>query len=249
METHWLSAALTVDRARAHLEQTLETYCFLDSHLRAVENTNFRVCLFGSARIVSTDPLYHTVFQLSLELAQRGMDIITGGGPGLMEAANAGVSAARHSLFPAADSAPGDPCETPSAGSRSYGLTLDLPTLTELPNPHLDVKSSHKRFSSRLDEFVRLCHGVVVAPGGIGTLLELMYVWQLLQVRMIEPRPVLLLGATFWNGFRRWVAGTQACQGFLSFQDLDHLQVADSIDEVVERLTREQQQWLAGRVE
>src|SRR5947209_4642408 len=143
------------------------------------------------------------------------MDVITGGGPGLMAAANAGVRAAM-------------------AQSRSYSLTLDLPALDEVANPHPDIKSSHKRFSSRLDEFVRLSHGVVVAPGGIGTLLELMYVWQLLQVGMIEPRPVILLGATFWNGFLRWTAGTQAAQSFLSFQDLRALQVVDSVDEVIE---------------
>ena len=103
------------------------------------------------------------------------------------------------------------------------GSRLAVCTLQEIPNPHLDIKSSHKRFSSRLDEFVRLSHGVVVAPGGIGTLLELMYVWQLLQVGMIEPRPVVLLGATFWNGFLRWVAGTQAANGFLDFADLDRI--------------------------
>jgi uncharacterized protein (TIGR00730 family) len=224
MDIEQFTTRLSLDRARACLQQTLEEYCFLDAHLREAENTNFRVCLFGSARLTAADPLYQTVFNLSRELAERGMDVITGGGPGLMAAANAGVRAAM-------------------AQSRSYGLTLDLPALDEVANPHLDIKSSHKRFSSRLDEFVRLSHGVVVAPGGIGTLLELMYVWQLLQVKMIEPRPVVLLGATFWNGFLRWVAGTQAAQGFLNFQDLDYLHVADSVAEVVERLAREHACW------
>jgi predicted Rossmann-fold nucleotide-binding protein len=134
------------------------------------------------------------------------------------------------------------------ADSRSYGLTLEAPALDETPNPHLDIKSSHKRFSSRLDEFVRLSHGVVVAPGGIGTLLELMYVWQLLQVGMIDRRPVVLLGALFWNGFLRWVAGTQAAQGFLSPLDLDYLIVADSIDEVVQVMAREQEQYQGRRL-
>jgi uncharacterized protein (TIGR00730 family) len=209
--------------ARTRLQQTLEEYCLLDTHLRDLEDTNFRVCLFGSARITTTDPLYHTVFELSRALAARGMDVITGGGPGLMEAANAGVRAALH------------------GSSQSYGLTLDVPALDEAANPHLDIKSSHKRFSSRLDEFVRLSHGVVVAPGGIGTLLELMYVWQLLQVGMIERRPVVLLGALFWNGFLRWVAGAQASQGFLDARDLDYLLVADSIDEAVQVMAREQE--------
>jgi uncharacterized protein (TIGR00730 family) len=215
--------------ARTRLQEALEEYCLLDTHLRALEDTNFRVCLFGSARITAADPLYHTVFALSRTLAARGIDIITGGGPGLMEAANAGGRAALH------------------ADSRSYGLTLEVPVLDESPNPHLDIKSSHKRFSSRLDEFVRLSHGVVVAPGGIGTVLELMYVWQLLQVGMIEPRPVVLLGALFWNGFLRWVAGTQAAQGYIGSRDLDYLQVADSIDEVVQIMAREQEGYRARR--
>jgi uncharacterized protein (TIGR00730 family) len=229
MEREFAYPQHSVDSARTRLRQTMEEYCFLDTHLRALENTNFRVCLFGSARITPADPLYHTVFELSRALATRGMDIITGGGPGLMEAANAGVRAAFH------------------ANSRSYGLTLDVPVLDETPNAHLDIKSSHQRFSSRLDEFVRLSHGVVVAPGGIGTLLELVYVWQLLQVGMIERRPVVLLGALFWNGFLRWVAGTQTAQGYLSPCDLDYLQVVDSIDEVVQIMAREQEQYQTRR--
>jgi uncharacterized protein (TIGR00730 family) len=230
MEREFAYLHRSVDHARSRLQETLEEYCLLDTHLRALEDTNFRVCLFGSARITAADPLYHTVFELSRALAARGIDIITGGGPGLMEAANAGVFAARHT------------------SSRSYGLTLEFPALEEPPNPHLDIKSSHKRFSSRLDEFVRLSHGVVVAPGGIGTLLELMYVWQLLQVKMIERRPVVLLGALFWNGFLRWVAGTQAAQGFLGAQDLECLQVADSVDEVVQIMAREQAFYQSGRL-
>jgi uncharacterized protein (TIGR00730 family) len=229
MEREFAYPQHSVDSARTRLRQTMEEYCFLDTHLRVLENTNFRVCLFGSARITPADPLYPTVFELSRALATRGMDIITGGGPGLMEAANAGVRAMLH------------------ADSRSYGLTLDVPVLDETPNAHLDIKSSHQRFSSRLDEFVRLSHGVVVAPGGIGTLLELVYVWQLLQVGMIERRPVVLLGALFWNGFLRWVAGAQTAQGYLSPCDLDYLQVVDSIDEVVQIMAREQEQYQTRR--
>src|SRR5690348_6511496 len=94
MDIELNTTGLSLDRARAHLQRTLEEYCFLDSHLRAAENTNFRVCLFGSARITPVDPLYQTVFELCRRLAERGMDVITGGGPGLMEAANAGARVA-----------------------------------------------------------------------------------------------------------------------------------------------------------
>jgi uncharacterized protein (TIGR00730 family) len=223
---------------KARLQATLEEYWRLDTHLREIENTNFRVCLFGSARITTADPLYGTVFELSRALAARGMDVVTGGGPGLMEAANAGVRAASTgALRPAESEAP---AALTRAGSRSYGLTLDVPTLNEAANAHLDIKSSHKRFSSRLDEFVRLSHGVVVAPGGIGTMLELMYVWQLLQVGMIEPRPIVLLGACFWHGFLQWVRETQAEGSFLSLRDLEYLEVADDVGQVVDRMAGEQ---------
>jgi uncharacterized protein (TIGR00730 family) len=210
-------------QARARLDTTLDRYCALHSELCQTENTNFRVCLFGSARIQENDPLYQTVFQLSRELAARGMDIVTGGGPGLMEAANAGVRAAEHQQ------------------SRSYGLTLDLPSLNEPPNPHLDIKRSHRLFSSRLDEFVRLSHAVVVAPGGIGTLLELVYVWQLLQIGMVEPRPVLLLGADFWRGLTQWINEIPAGNGFLSPCDMQLVQIVDSIEEVVAAIGLEQE--------
>ena len=107
MDTEFFYTRLAVDRAKARFQRTLEEYWHLDTHLRALEDTNFRVCLFGSARITAADPLYHTVFDLSHALAARGMDVITGGGPGLMEAANAGVRSAQHEQ------------------SRSHGLTLD----------------------------------------------------------------------------------------------------------------------------
>ena len=83
--------------------------------------------------------------------------------------------------------------------SRSIGLPIDLPMMKEPANKHLDIKSSHRRFTSRLDEFMRLSNAVVVAPGGIGTLLELLYVWQLLQVGLTNDRPMILLGKAIWG--------------------------------------------------
>ncbi len=216
---------LSPKKARRRLRRTIEEYCRLDDHLRLVEDTNFRVCLFGSARIESGDPLYETVFDLCRELAGDGMDVVTGGGPGLMEAANAGVRAARH------------------AYSRSYGLTLDLPDLKEDANLHLDIKTTHNRFSSRLDEFVRLSHAVVVAPGGIGTLLELMYVWQLLQVGVTEKRPIVLLGEEFWRGLFDWMEKVQCRKGFISEADLNDVEIADSVPQVVKRMSYEQREY------
>lgn len=200
---------------RARLGRVLAEYCELETELRDAENTNYRVCIFGSARLTAADPLYHKVFRLARALAEAGMDVVTGGGPGLMEAANAGVRAAR------------------AASARSYGLTLDVPGLKEPPNRHLDIKSIHRRFSSRLDEFVRLSHAVVVAPGGIGTVLELMYVWQLVQLQLTGPRPIVLLGRDFWQGFLAWTKGTQLAQGYVSREDFDPVQLAETPEEAL----------------
>jgi uncharacterized protein (TIGR00730 family) len=210
-----LEMTLTLDEARERLRATVEEYIKLDAELRALENTNYRVCIFGSARIWPKDPIYHSVFRLAQSLSERGIDVVTGGGPGLMEAANRGVSAAKHRR------------------SKSYGLPLDLPTLVERPNRHLDIKSAHKRFSSRLDEFMRLSHAVVVAPGGIGTLLELMYVWQLLQLKTVELRPMILLGRDYWGGLMEWMREGPAELRLVDPHDLDHISLVDTPEEAL----------------
>jgi uncharacterized protein (TIGR00730 family) len=201
------------DDVRGRLNELLEEYVALDAELRKMEDTEFRVCIFGSARIRPEDPTYQAVFRLARSLAKLNVDIVTGGGPGLMEAANRGVQAARNE-------------------SKSYGLPIELPNRIETPNKHLDIKSQHKRFSSRLDEFMRLSHAVIVAPGGIGTVLELMYVWQLIQVGMIEPRPVLLLDRNFWSGLIAWMRDQQLGKAFIGLHDLECVHLVDTPREV-----------------
>src|ERR1051326_8722724 len=177
----------TVDEVREQIRTTLEQYFRLESELQQLEKDRFRVCIFGSARIRPEDPTYQMVYDTARLLAGLNIDIVTGGGPGLMEAANRAVRDAHNEL------------------SQSIGLPTQLPRAHELANKHLDIKSEHRRFSSRLDEFMRLSHAVVVAPGGIGTMLELMYVWQLIQVGMVEQRPLVLLDRSFWNGLLAWM--------------------------------------------
>jgi uncharacterized protein (TIGR00730 family) len=215
-----LEMTQSLSEARERLRSTIEEYIRLDAELRALENTNYRVCIFGSARVKPQDPIYHTVFRLAQNLSERGIDVVTGGGPGLMAAANRGVLAAkRHRSY-------------------SYGLPLDLPSLVEPANKHLDIKSAHKRFSSRLDEFIRLSHAVVVAPGGIGTLLELMYVWQLLQLDTVEPRPFILLGREFWGGFLKWMEEVPGEQRLISPRDLEFVSIVDRPEEALEIIDR-----------
>ncbi|MBI3945871.1 MAG: LOG family protein [Armatimonadetes bacterium] len=220
-----------IDEIRERLQKVLEEYLTLDALLREVQNTRFRVCIFGSARIKPRDETYSLVRGLARRLARDGVDIVTGGGPGLMEAANRGVSEAR------------------SGESKSYGVTIELPAIAEVANKHLDIKSSHKRFSSRLDEFMRLTHAVIVAPGGIGTMLELMYVWQLLQVHLIEPRPVVLLGREMWGGLIDWMCQAMMARGFTSPEDLEHVRVVDTPDEAIQIIREAHRRFIGERVE
>ncbi|HEY3282925.1 MAG TPA: LOG family protein [Armatimonadota bacterium] len=215
---------------RHQMEEVLDRYLLLDAQLRQAENTNFRVCIFGSARIRPDDSIYQCVQQVAKCLATLGVDIVTGGGPGLMEAANRGVREAHHER------------------SKSYGLPIDLPSIKEVANQHLDIKSSHRRFSSRLDEFMRLSHAVIVAPGGIGTALELMYVWQILQVGLLDRRKVILLNSQFWGGLLDWFRAVPLAHQLVSPSDFDYLHLVDTADQVSDLLREEVESYQALRL-
>ena len=189
----------------------------IDGLLTEMETDFYRVCIFGSARIGTDSKVYAQVEELAEALAKRGADIVTGGGPGLMEAANKGARAG-------------------SSGAWSIGLPIDLPFENDA-NSHLDVKSQHRRFSSRLDEFMRISHAVVLVPGGIGTLLELFYTWQLIQVEHIKPRPVLLLGPPkMWDEFLTWMKDWPLAMEMMSQKDFEKLHVVSDVDAIIEFL-------------
>src|SRR6202165_3443170 len=137
---------------------------------------HYRVSIFGSSRIRHGDPIYEEVKKLSYELARMGVDIVTGGGPGLMEAANSGAIDGQS-----------------ESHSRSFGLALHLPT-EEQANPFVDKVFRHRTFFSRLHHFVRLSSAFIVMPGGIGTALELFIVRQLLQVKHMKDHGLVLVG-------------------------------------------------------
>src|SRR5207245_7106587 len=98
-------------------------------------------------------------------------------------------------------------------------------------------------FPSRLDEFMRLSHAVIVAPGGVGTMLELVYVWQLIQVRLVERRPVLLLQSSFWEGLLAWMRAEMLGRGFISPGDFDWVRCVDSPSEALEIIRGELQRF------
>jgi len=216
---------------RSELSQALDRYLELESRLRELEADDFRVCIFGSARLRPGHRTYQTVRELARMLGDLGIDVVTGGGPGLMEAANQGVQAARRS------------------DASSFGVTIDLPLLRERANRHLDIKSEHRRFSSRLDEFMRLSELVIVAPGGIGTLLELVYVWQLVQVRMIPPRPLILLGEEYWRGLLAWMRQQMLAGGFVGARDFDWIQCVETPDDALKLVKPVLEAWVAAQEE
>ncbi len=168
---------------------------------------HFRVAIFGSARIKSNDRLYRQIFRLSKALSEKGIDVVTGGGPGLMEAATLGHESAkgRHQ-------------------SEAIGLPIKLP-FEEKANRHLDVKEEFGRFSDRLDHFMALSNAVVISPGGVGTLLEFMYTWQLVQVKHVCHMPIILLG-DMWPGIIQWIRRWPLSKKYLNPEDLKLLYVA-----------------------
>ena len=154
------------------------------TRLRPSKRERYRVTIFGSARAKATSYVYDEVKRVATVLAEMGCDIITGGGRGLMQAANEGAAAAK---------AP--------ERNRSVGIRVDLPFEQDV-NPFVEQAFEHKTFFTRLHHFVLTSDAFVVAPGGIGTVLELMMIWQLLQVKHVDA-PLILVGK-MWADLVNW---------------------------------------------
>lgn len=183
--------------------------------LQELDKDDFRVAIFGSARIKPHDDQFKQIFELARRIGKKKYDIVTGGGPGLMEAANAGHEA-------------GDK----NHDSDNIGLTIELPWEAE-GNKHLEIKQHFNKFSGRLDTFMALSNVVVVTPGGIGTCLELFYTWQLVQVKHLKPIPIILIGE-MWEKLIDWVKEYPLQNMLISPGDLEHIYIAENIDEVME---------------
>jgi uncharacterized protein (TIGR00730 family) len=183
------------------------------------KENNFRVVIFGSARIKSGDPNWHLIYDLAKRIAEEGMDLVTGGGPGLMDAASLGHYA-------------GDV----SRKALSIGLQIKLHEEQRDSN-HLDIKKEFSSFSTRLDNFLELANAVIVAPGGVGTLLELFYTWQLMQVKMIHDIPIILFG-DMWSDLVRWIKKWPLKNCFLTQEDVNLLFIVDNSEEALDILKK-----------
>lgn len=175
---------------------------------------HFRVAIFGSARIKPEDEIYKNTFELAQEIGKQKMDVVTGGGPGLMEAANYGHKVGSDPEF------------------KSIGLTIELPN-EQGGNKHLDIKQHFQRFAERLETFMTLSNVVVVMPGGIGTALELFYSWQLVQVGKVGRVPIILHSAS-WHKIRDWVRDNLLAEGFISPEDMDYVYCVQNNEEAME---------------
>jgi uncharacterized protein (TIGR00730 family) len=153
------------------------------TRLRPSKRERYRVTIFGSARVKAGSFAYEETKRLAAALAEMGCDIITGGGPGLMQAANEGAGSAPER-------------------AQSVGIRVDLPFEQEV-NAFVTEAFEHRTFFTRLHQFVLTSDAFVVAPGGIGTVLETMMIWQLLQVRHLENTPLILVGR-MWPGLIEW---------------------------------------------
>ena len=219
---------------RKHLDERLrllyQRALLIENELKKLdENRFYRACIFGSARIKPDTKQYIDVFELARYLGWEGIDVLTGGGPGLMEAANMGARLG---------------CEEKKTKSLSYGLSIQLDFEPE-PNRHLDIKRHHHKFSSRLDDFIRLSNSVVCTPGGIGTMLEFFFVWQLIQVKHATPRPIVLLGKSFWEGMLDWMRSEPLARGLMGESDFGIIHIVDTPEEVFEIISAHHKEFRA----
>jgi uncharacterized protein (TIGR00730 family) len=190
--------------------------------------SRFRVAIFGSARIKKNDSKYKIIYRLAKMLAKEGIDIVTGGGPGLMDAASRGHHAGRQK----------------EKDVYTMGLTIHLPK-EQKESYHLDLKKDFHKFSNRLDNFIHLSNVVIVAPGGIGTTLELMYVWQLVQVKHSCEIPIILFG-DMWKGFIKWIKGGPLKNDFLEEEELELLYHTRTCDEAMKIIELAHEEYKKG---
>jgi uncharacterized protein (TIGR00730 family) len=200
------------------------------TRLRRSSRQNYRVTIFGSARLAVGTPAYEAVKELAAQLTRLGCDIISGGGPGLMKAANEGAHAA-----------------APGALQRSVGIRVDLPFEQEI-NAFVGQAYAHGTFFSRLHHFMLVSDAFIVVPGGIGTLLELSLAWQLLQVRRLYNVPLIVVGQ-MWSDLVDWGRRNMLQEGRELAGEMDFAipRCVSTIEEAIKIVEESRAAWLAGQ--
>jgi len=174
------------------------------------------VSIFGSARVQPGDDTYERTYQIALRLAQSGYHVITGGGPGVMEAGNKGAR---------------------EGGAKSVGLNIHLP-LEQNPNPFANVHLKFEYFFVRKVMFIKYAQAYIGMPGGFGTMEEIFESLTLIQTRRIKPFPVILVGKHYWTGLWDWVKEILLEGHYISPEDLELVSILDDPDEVVHTIKK-----------
>ncbi|HVX55037.1 TIGR00730 family Rossman fold protein [Nocardioides sp.] len=174
------------------------------------------ITVFGSARIKPDDPSYEMGIKVGSALARAGFAVITGGGPGAMEAANKGAV---------------------EADGISVGLGIELPWEAAL-NPYVNLPLNFRYFFVRKTMFVKYAQGYIVLPGGVGTLDELFEAMTLVQTEKVTRFPIVLMGVEHWEGLVEWMRTTMLPDGRINSEDVDMLTLTDDVDEAVELMVK-----------
>src|SRR5256886_15198158 len=168
------------------------------------------VALFGSARTLPDDPSYAAAVETARLLAKAGFGIITGGGPGIMEAANKGAQ---------------------EGGNLSIGCNIELP-FEQSPNPYLDISLDFRYFFVRKTMFVKYSNAFIIYPGGFGTMDELFEALTLIQTKKVSNFPVILYGSRYWSGLLNWIRETMLAEEKVSVDDVTLLRISDDPEEI-----------------
>ena len=184
--------------------------------IETLSRVKHAVSIFGSARTKPGDPYYGKAELLARLLAEKGFGVITGGGPGVMEAANKGAA---------------------EAGGQSVGMNIRLP-FEQKPNPYANLTIDYKYFFIRKVMFVKYAMAYVILPGGFGTMDELFEALTLIQTKRIKPFPVILMGSEYWKGLYDWLRKTMLRNEMISQEDLERFQIIDDPDEAVRHIQK-----------
>lgn len=183
------------------------------------------VTIFGSARTGERSPDYVAGRRIGQKLARAGYAIITGGGPGIMEAANRGATDAK---------------------GRSVGLNIQLP-MEQVVNPYVNVPIGFRYFFVRKVMFIKYASAMIIMPGGFGTMDEMFELLTLVQTKKIKKIPIILYNSSYWKGLLDWIKGTMIPRGMISTEDLAFFKVLDDPDEVVREITSKVQADIRGK--
>jgi hypothetical protein len=211
-EEQYLVDAITVDESWRIFKILAE---FVDG-FEALSDISPCVSIFGSSQVRPGDEPYEKAVLIARKLAQNGFNIMTGGGPGIMEAANKGAK---------------------EGGAKSIGANIALPLEQEC-NPYADIKLEFKYFFVRKVMLIKYAQAYIGMPGGFGTLDEVFEALTLIQTKRIKPFPVILVGSEYWNGLWDWIRSALLERKMISSEHMDLITILDHPDEVVEAVRR-----------